>query len=186
MINNEEHIYIYIYIYIYKYKLILLFVNSDACVEQKSNQRESLHTLRSHQESELPLETDFSPNSRSYIVLRLTRDLQVMLVFHWSRLTPMHWLFFIGCFSLVMAYTHALLAFHLSWLSSCFSLAMIYTYAMFFFHLSWLPPMHSLFPVSILLILSTVKCICQKHLSGSLQVKVIYYNINQIKHTFFF
>ena len=58
-----------------------------------------------------------------------------------------------ACFSLVMAYTHALLAFHWSQLTpmhcllfidhglhpciACFSLVMAYTHAMFVFHWPW-------------------------------------------------
>ena len=86
--NNEEHV------YIYKYNLIRLFVDGDACMEQESNQRD--FAQRSHRETELPAGTDFIRNSRPYIVLKLQHDPHAMLVFHWSRLTPRHCLFFPG------------------------------------------------------------------------------------------
>ena len=47
---------------------------------------------------------------------------------------------------------------------ACLSLATAYTYAM-------------LVSGIVLLILPTDRCICQEHSSGSLQVKIIYYNI---------
>ena len=58
---------------------------------------------------------------------------------------------------------------------ACFSLDMVYIHAMLVLHWSLLSLMHSLFPVIILLILSTARCICQQHSPGSLQVTVIYY-----------
>ena len=97
-----------------------------------------------------------------------------MLVFHWSRLTPTLCLFFlchglhqcITCFSLVTSYIHTVLVFHGFGHGS---------HAVLVFHWSRLTPTHSLFPVIILLILSTAGCICQQHPPGSTQVKVIYY-----------
>ena len=80
-----------------------------------------------------------------------------MLVFHWSRFTLTQCLFFIGhglhprnaCFSLVTAYTHAILVFHWSRFTptqylffignslhprnACFSLGMVYMHALFSF-----------------------------------------------------
>ena len=43
----------------------------------------------------LPVETDFSPNSQLYKVLKLPHDSHAVLVFHWLRITPMQCLFFI-------------------------------------------------------------------------------------------
>ena len=63
-----------------------------------------------------------------------------------------------ACFPLVMDYTHAIIG---------FSLAMVYTHAMLILHWSQLTPMHSLFSVIILLILSMTGCICQQYLLGS-------------------
>ena len=76
-----------------------------------------------------------------------------------------------------MAYTHALFAFHWSWLTpmqcllfighrlylcnALFPLVTAYTHTLLFFL------------VVTLLILSTAGCTCQQHLPGSLQVKVI-------------
>ena len=96
-----------------------------------------------------------------------------------------------ACFPLVTAHTHALFVFH--WPCShphdaCFSLATPYIHAILVFHWPWFTPMqylssigHSLhphiacFPVIILLILSTVGCICRQHQPGSSQVKVVYH-----------
>ena len=111
--NNEEYVWI-------KYHLIFSFVVGDACVEQERNRRENSCTQRNRWESELPAETDLSQNSRLYIVLKLAHDLHAMIVFYWSRLTPMHCLLFLGqglhprnaCISLTMVYTHAMLVLH--------------------------------------------------------------------------
>ena len=105
-------------------------------------------------EWELPVGTDFSQNSRPYIVLKFPRNPHAMFVFYWSLLTP-----------------NAMLVFHWTWLTitrcllfighalhphiACFSLAMVYTHAMIVLHWSQLTPTHSLFLVIILLILST-------------------------------
>ena len=108
--NNKEHVYIYKNIILYS-----LFVNGYACVEEESNQKESLSTWRSCWELELPVGTDFSQICRPYIVLKLPCDPHAMLVFHYSWLTPTQCLFFIGhglyphnpCSLSVTAYTHA-------------------------------------------------------------------------------
>ena len=58
----------------------------------------SSHTQRSCQESKLPAESDFSQNSRLYIVLKLSCDLHghAMFLLNWLRLIPTHCLFSIG------------------------------------------------------------------------------------------
>ena len=74
-----------------------------------------------------------------------------MLVFNWSQLTPMQYLFFIGpslrphniCFSLVMAYTHAIRVFHWSRLTPMqyfFFIGHGFHHIMLVFHLSWFTP----------------------------------------------
>ena len=65
---------------------MFLFVDGDACMEQESNWKENLHTRSSRRESGLLAGIDFSQNSRPYIVLKLLRDLQAMIVFQWSGL----------------------------------------------------------------------------------------------------
>ena len=127
-------------------------------MEQESNWRESLCKWRSCWELELPTRTDLCQNSRPYIVLKLPHDSHAILVFHWS------WLF-IG---------HGLHP-----CNACSPLVVA-------FHWPWFTPMQCLFSIDhslhlcmflviIFLILSTARCICQQHLLGSLQVKVIYY-----------
>ena len=99
-----------------------MFVDGDACVEQESHWKDSSHTQGSCRESELPAGTNFSQNSRLYIVLKLPRDSHAMLVFHWLQLKPTQCLFFIGhgfqprdaCLSLAMVLTLIMLAFHWS------------------------------------------------------------------------
>ena len=68
---------------------MLLFFDSDACVEQECI-RESPHIRRGYRESEQSARTDFSQNSRPYIILKLPCDPHATLIFYWSRLTPMH------------------------------------------------------------------------------------------------
>ena len=58
--------------------------------------RENLCIWRSHQESELPVGTDFSQNSQPYIVLKLLHYSHAMLVLHWPWFTSTQCLFFIG------------------------------------------------------------------------------------------
>ena len=133
------------------YNLIFLFFNGDACGEQESSQRECVQ--RSCWESKQPVGSDFSQNSRTYIVLKLPCD----------------------------SHSH-----NSSPCNTCFPLAMVYTYTMLVLDLSWLIPMHFfipqvhahallVFPAVTLLILSTIRCIYQVHLPGSLLVKAIYY-----------
>ena len=112
--NNEN-------MYMYKCNRIFLFVECDACLElesirrerERERERESLRTRRSRQESELLVRIDFRLNSRTYIVLKFSRDPNAMLVYHWSQLvfhwpwsTPMQCFFL---FSLVISYTYAFL-----------------------------------------------------------------------------
>ena len=109
--------------------------------------KESLGTWRSCQELENPVETNFSQNSRPYIVLKPTHNLHIMLVFHWSWPTPMHFflwsrLTFMQCLFFIGHGLH-----------SCISCFLVITF----------------------LISSMAGCICQQHLLGSSQVKVIYY-----------
>ena len=122
---------------------------------------ESLCTQRSYQESELSVGTDFSQNSRPYIVLKLQCKLRAMLIFHWSLLTLMH------CFLCINHSLHPC--------NSYVSLALVYSQAVLILHWSQLTAMHSLLQVIILLILSTAGFICQHHPPSSLQVMVRYY-----------
>ena len=109
-------------------------------------------------------ERDFSKNSRPLIVLKLRRDQYTMLVFHWSRLTPMQCLFSIGhgihprnaCFSLDTAYTYTMLVFIGQGLhprNACLSLITSYTYTLFIFHWLWFTPTQCLLFISHMLIL---------------------------------
>ena len=111
-------------------------------------ERESSCTQRSRRESELSAGTDFSPNSQTLYSLKLPRNPHAMLIYIGHGLHPR-----VCCFSFVTTYTHAMLI--LCW--------------------SQHTPMHSLFLEIILLILSTAGCICQRHLSGSSHVNIIYY-----------
>ena len=103
--------------YIYKNIILYFYLSRWWCLCEAGEQSESSCTERSHRKSELPTGTDFSQNSRPYIVLKLQRNPHTMHVFHWSWLTPTHCLLFIShsfhphnaCFSLVTAYTHTFL-----------------------------------------------------------------------------
>ena len=112
----------------------------------------SMVTLGTGEESEEPPEVGTNTGNwvqskiNIFLVLKLPHDPYPMLVFHWSWLTPMQCLFFIG---------HGLYP-----CEACSRLVKAYTYA---------------FLVSSLLILSTAGCISQLHLLGSSRVKVIYY-----------
>ena len=98
-------------------------------MKQESNRRESWSTQRNQRESELLAGTDFSENSRLYVVLKLPKDPHAILsfslvmaytyalfVFHWSRLTSTHCLIFL-CRGLhphnamAMVYTHSMILF---------------------------------------------------------------------------
>ena len=54
---------------------------------------ESLHTWRNCWESVLPAGTDFSQNSRPYIVLKFTHNPHTLFVLHLSQPTATHSLF---------------------------------------------------------------------------------------------
>ena len=102
-------------------------------------------------------------------ILELPRNPHAMLIFHYSRLTSMQRLFFIGrglhplnaCFSLTVFYNQATLF---------FSLAIVYTHVMHVFYWSQLTPTHLWFPVIVLFILWTAGCICEQHPPGSFQM----------------
>ena len=155
-------------------------------------------TQRSCRKSEKPAGTDFSRNSRPYIVLKLSRDTHkacfslvtaythALLVFHGSRLTATHGLFFIRhglhphnvCFSLVKAYIYAMLVFH--WYSlhphiACFSLAMVYTLAMLVLLWSQLTHTHCLFTGNHRVDFIFGRVYLSTTSAGSSQVNVIYY-----------
>ena len=81
-----------------------------------------------------------------------------------------------ACFPLVTAYIHANVFSH----SPCFIATRCLLFLGHALHLRnacflLVTSTPSLFPVVVLLIFSTALCICQQHLLGSLQVKVIYY-----------
>ena len=71
--------------------LIFLFIVGNTCVGQECNRREFVkpNVL-------LAVGTDLGQNSRPYIVLKPQRNPHENLILHGSRLTPTHWLFFIG------------------------------------------------------------------------------------------
>ena len=125
-------------------------------------------------ESEQPMGTDFSQNSRPFFILKTpmwaTRNSCFSLVTNekqtmWGYLHPQ-----IACFSLVTASPMQCLFFMGHGLHPCIvcsPLVTAYTHGLFFFL------------VSILLLFSTAGWICQQHPPGSLQFKVIYYNNNK-------
>ena len=83
--------------YIQKCNLISLFFEV-ILVWNRRAVGENSYTQSSCRESEQPAGTDFSQNSRPYIILKLSRDplghlrffTHALLVLHWSRLTPTH------------------------------------------------------------------------------------------------
>ena len=104
-LDKQPGTHIYKNITIYFYSSTVTLVRSERAV------RESSHTQRSYRESGQSAGTDFSQNSRPYIVLELPRDS------HGHASSPTQCLFHIGhglnpcntCFPLVSAYTHTLL-----------------------------------------------------------------------------
>ena len=118
---------------------------------------ESSRTQRCCRESKHTAETDFSQNSRPYIVLKNPRDLHAMLAFHWLRLSPMQCLFFIS-YGLHPHISCLFIGHSSPPRNSCYPLVTVYT----------------CLPVIPLLILSTAGCICNQHPPGSSQVKMIF------------
>ena len=144
--TTEEHIYI---------KISYIFILWQWCLCGAEEQSESVHIQRrSCQESDQPAGTDFSQNSRPYIVLKLPRD----PCGHTS--SPTQCSFFIGhvlhprndCSPLVTTYTHT---FFMLWISC---------------------PRIACFLVVTLLILSTTRCICQLHPPSPSPIKAIYHS----------
>ena len=151
---------------------MFLFIDGDACVEQESSQIERERERKFVQTEEtLGVGTASGNWLQPKLVLKHPRNPHSMLVSHWSRLTAMQFLFFIGhglhprntCFSLTTPYVHAMIVFHWS----------RFTPTQYLLSIGHSLHLRILFPVIIWLILSTVGC--QQHPRGSLQVKEIYY-----------
>ena len=116
---------------------------------------ESLLKQKICQESERSAGTDFSQDSKPYMVLKLPCDT------HGHIFLPTQFLFSIGhslhpciaCFSLAIVYTHAILVLHWSQLTPMhclfFLLAMVYTHAILILRWSQLTPMHCLFLLAL-------------------------------------
>ena len=94
-----------------------------------------------------------------------------------------------ACFPFVTAYTQEMLIFHCPWFTptqyllfvshvfhlrnACFSFGMAYPNARLVLHWPQPTPAHSFFPVIILLILSTTRCVYQQQPPSWSQVKVM-------------